>query len=81
MGCMPLPSQLKILHGEREEREGEKEKRNFKKGFEIYYFLHIGWPVYLVVHSSFLKNSEESFIGDKKLSLLPIPIKSLRLHF
>ena len=42
----------------REEREGGKEKRNKEKYWEIYHFLHTICPVYLVVHSSFLKNSE-----------------------
>ena len=42
----------------REETEGGKEKRNKEKYWEIYNFLHTICPVYLVVHSSFLKNSE-----------------------
>ena len=59
-GVHALP-QLKILHVEREiEKRGKEEKikRNKEKYLEIYNFLHTICPVYQVVHSSFLKNSE-----------------------
>ena len=64
------PPQLKILHGEREREKRRKEKKRKikKQDWEIYYFLHIIWPEYLVVHSTFFKNLEESFIGEKNLS-------------
>ena len=58
-GAWPPPiEKFASRERKREKREGEKEKRNLKRDWEMYYFLHIVWPVYLVVHSTFLKNSK-----------------------